>query len=79
MKLEDLEEVTKLRNHRRNAIRLRDASESHPLVCTLGWSPDPMDVARHISVMPIRETIKREAETFIAETDAKLRSLGVEP
>lgn len=79
MKLDDLEEVTTLRNHRRNAIRLRDASEGHPFECKLGWSPDAIDVASHISLMPIREAIKREAETCIAEYEAKMRTLGVEP
>lgn len=79
MKLADLDEVTRLRNYRRNAMRLRDCSESHPFECKFGWSPDMIDVASHISLMPIRAAIKREAEEHIAGYEAELRNLGVEP
>lgn len=76
MKLENLDDVTAFRNHRKRAADLREAARTGPITCTLHYfrAADPFSV---ISAEPVRQAIIEACTDFIAEIDGKLRALGV--
>jgi hypothetical protein len=79
MKLDDLDEAIKLRNHRAKCLDLRRKAESNPLVVQVGYSGHETEVGSVFSLAPIREAITRECDLFLAENTVALQRIGVEP
>jgi len=75
MKLSNLEDVTVLRNYRRNAAKMRDAAMSGSIVVTLSHDLDPFSF---IEAEPIRKVLHDELDRFVKEQERKLSELGVE-
>lgn len=78
MYIEDLEEVSVLRNHRLRAIELRDAAKEGSMGDLIIWHEgNKRDTWTVISAEPVRAAIMAECEKMIAEKDHALAQLGV--
>jgi len=77
VKLNDLDGVIALRNHRAKALALRSAAACRPITCVVGYSGDKLDPFSVISADPVRDAIVEACNEFIAETEGKLAALGV--
>lgn len=79
MKLDALDQVVRLRNHRTKFQELKRKANGQPLICSVGYSEqDIMDVASHITVTVVRDAIVQECDRCLAENTAELEALGVE-
>jgi len=79
MKLDDIEEVIGLRNHRNLAVGLHEAARSGYLGdWTVQHDGRGFGVFAIISAEPIRQAVMHACSDFIVKTDARLRALGVE-
>ena len=78
MTLDDIDEVTALRNYRRRAIHLRGLAQSSPIECSFAAGDAKIDPFSVISSMPVREAIMSACTAEIAEYDKRLGELGVE-
>ena len=74
MKLSELDDVTVLRNYRRNAAKIRGAALTGPFAVTVWNDLDPF---AFIEAGPIRQAVYDELGRFVAEQERKLRELGV--
>ena len=77
MKLDDINEVAMLRNHRKKALALREASNSNPIEAKVFNEGVRIDVFSAISAEPIRAAISNACTESIIAIEARLKALGV--
>lgn len=76
LKVEDIEEATRLRNYRRNALHVLADIRGGIFDAQVGV--DQISLATHINIMPVRTFCAEQLVTHIQDIEGQLRVLGVE-
>lgn len=79
MKLDQLDYAVMQRNHRQKAIDLRRAVAGNSMALYFWENGEKLDPSSIFDVTPIRIAVLSECDKFIAEKDAELAALGIEP
>lgn len=77
MLINQIDDAVRLRNYRKNAIKLREASESGHVDLVLWHAGEKIDPASHICIECVRRAIAAECDREIADYERQLTELGI--
>jgi hypothetical protein len=78
MKITDLDRAVVARNHRRNAIEVRECVKNHIFDCSTVIDGERIYLASYVPTESIRAAALGELNTLIAEKENDLAEMGVE-
>jgi len=78
MRLDQIDFAIEQRNHRKEAIRLRDAARHGGLDITLRYKGDIIDPCSVIDAAFVRESIVQGCDELISDKEKELTNLGVD-